>query len=85
MGGRKNPSCRWVPAAEGKLVDEALDGIGVALLLHTDDAALEMHYRFVLWLVLAVERFPRSQKFLLGDRIQTMALDELEARLARGV
>jgi hypothetical protein len=25
-----------------------------------------------------VERFPRSQKFLLGDRIQTTALDVLE-------
>ena len=33
-------------------------------------AALEAHYRFLLWLVPAVERFPRSQKFLLGDRIQ---------------
>ena len=29
-------------------------------------AALEAHYRFVLWLMPAVERFPRSQKFLLG-------------------
>ena len=41
-------------------------------------AALEAHYRFLLWLVPAVERFPRSQKFLLGDRIQTTALDVLE-------
>ena len=41
-------------------------------------AALEAHYRFVLWLVPAVERFPRSQKFLLGDRIQDVALDVLE-------
>ena len=41
-------------------------------------AALESHYRFVLWLVPAVERFPRSQKFLLGDRIQATALDVLE-------
>ena len=41
--------------------------------------ALEAHYRFLLWLVPAVERFPRSQKFLLGDRIQTTALDVLEA------
>ena len=38
-------------------------------------AALEAHYRFVLWLVPTVERFPRSQKFLLGDRIQATALD----------
>ena len=41
-------------------------------------AALESHYRFILWLVPAVERFPRSRKFLLGDRIQTTALDVLE-------
>ena len=41
--------------------------------------ALEAHYRFLLWLVPAVERFPRSQKFLLGDRIQGAALDVLES------
>ena len=38
--------------------------------------ALESHYRFLLWLAAAVERFPRSQKFLLGDR--GAALDVLE-------
>ena len=41
-------------------------------------AALEAHYRFVLWLVPTVERFPRKQKFLLGERIQATALDVLE-------
>lgn len=41
--------------------------------------ALEAHYRFILWLVPAVERFPRRQKFLLGDRIQCTALDVLDA------
>ena len=41
--------------------------------------ALEAHYRFLLWLVPAVERFPRSQKFLLGDRIQATALDVLDS------
>jgi hypothetical protein len=40
--------------------------------------ALEATYRFLLWLVPAVEKFPRSQKFLLGDRIQATALDVLE-------
>ena len=39
---------------------------------------MESHYRFVLWLVPTVERFPRRQKFLLGDRIQSTALDVLE-------
>lgn len=35
-------------------------------------------YCFQLWLVPTVEKFPRSQKFLLGDRIQATALDVLE-------
>ena len=39
--------------------------------------ALEAMYRFLLWLVPAVEKFPRSQKFLLGDRIQTSAREVL--------
>lgn len=39
--------------------------------------ALETHYRFIVWLVPTLERFPRSQKFLLGDRIQGSALDVL--------
>lgn len=45
----------------------------------TTGAALEAHYGFLLWLVPALERFPRSQKFLLGDRIQGVALDVLES------
>ena len=40
--------------------------------------ALESMYRFVLWPVPAVEKFPRRQKFLLGDRLQATALDVLE-------
>ena len=41
--------------------------------------ALEAWYRFLLWLVPTLERFPRRQKFLLGDRIQSTALDVLES------
>ena len=41
--------------------------------------ALEAWYRFLLWLVPALEHFPRRQKFLLGDRIQSTALDVLES------
>ena len=37
--------------------------------------ALECHYRFALWLVPELERFPRRQEFLLSDRIQGAALD----------
>ncbi|MBK8174676.1 MAG: diversity-generating retroelement protein Avd [Rhodospirillales bacterium] len=40
--------------------------------------ALEKAYQFVVWLVPTVEKFPRAQKFLLGDRIQSAALDILE-------
>ena len=45
--------------------------------------ALEAMYRFLLWLIPAVEKFPRSQKFLLGDRIQNTALDVLERLIAK--
>ena len=41
--------------------------------------ALEAHYQFMLWLIPAVEKFPRAQKFLLGDRIRATALDVQEA------
>jgi hypothetical protein len=40
--------------------------------------AVEVHFQFLMWLVPAIEKFPRTQKFLLGDRIQTTALDILE-------
>lgn len=41
--------------------------------------AVEAHFQFLRWLMPTVEKFPRSQKFLLGDRIQSTALDVLEA------
>lgn len=41
--------------------------------------AIEAHFQFLLWLIPAVEKFPRTQRFLLGDRIQTTALDVLES------
>lgn len=40
--------------------------------------ALEAMYRFILWLIPTLDKLPRSQKFLLGDRIQATALDVLE-------
>jgi hypothetical protein len=36
-------------------------------------------YQFLLWLVPAVDKFPRAQEFVLGDRIDTAALDVLDA------
>ncbi len=40
--------------------------------------ALEKWYQFLLWLVPTVEKFPRAQKFTLGDRIQASSLEVLE-------
>ena len=33
--------------------------------------ALVQTYRFLLWLIPTVDKFPRKHKFLLGDRIET--------------
>jgi hypothetical protein len=35
-------------------------------------------YRFILWLIPTLEKFPRGQRFLLGDRIENAALDVLD-------
>lgn len=40
--------------------------------------ALEAMYQFLLWLIPTLEKLPRSQKFLLGDRLQTGALEVLD-------
>jgi hypothetical protein len=40
--------------------------------------ALEAMNGFIRWLIPTLEKFPRSQKFLLGDRMQSAALDVLE-------
>jgi hypothetical protein len=41
--------------------------------------AIEAHYQLLNWLIPTVDKFPRAQRFLLGDRIQATALDVLEA------
>jgi len=40
--------------------------------------SLEKMYLFTVWLVPTIEKFPRSHKFLLGDRIQRASLDVLD-------
>jgi hypothetical protein len=35
-------------------------------------------YQFLLWLIPTLEKFPRSQKFLLGDQLQRQALKVLD-------
>jgi hypothetical protein len=42
-------------------------------------AVLEAHFQFLQWLFPAIARFPRGQKLLLTDRIQSIALDILES------
>jgi hypothetical protein len=42
-------------------------------------AAIEAHYQFLAWLAQTVEKFPRTHKFVIGDRIVALALDVLEA------
>jgi hypothetical protein len=32
-------------------------------------AAIEAHYQFLVWLLPTVEKFPKSHKFTIGDRI----------------
>jgi len=44
--------------------------------------ALEAMYQFLLWLIPTLDKFPKSQKFVLGDRIETVALDVLDALTA---
>jgi len=39
---------------------------------------LETPYQFLAWLVPTIERFPRRQKFMPGDRLESTALDLLE-------
>ena len=40
--------------------------------------ALEKAYQFVRWLIPTLDKFPRSQRFVLGDRIENTALTVLE-------
>lgn len=53
--------------------------VPIAINARRTGPALEAHYQFLTWLVPAIEKFPRAQKFLLGDRIQATALDILDA------
>jgi len=34
-------------------------------------------YDFLLWMIPKIEKFPRSKKFVLGDRIENLMLDIL--------
>jgi hypothetical protein len=47
--------------------------------------ALEAMYQFILWLIPAVDKFPRSQKFLLGDHIECTGLKSMTGAGFRAV
>ena len=47
----------------------------------TVPVVITKHYNLLLWLMKQVPKFPRSHKFVLGDRIQNHALDILECLL----
>ena len=40
--------------------------------------AITKLYDYILWLIPKLEKFPRSQKFLLADRMENLLLDILE-------
>ncbi len=80
MGGEA-PIAR--PGQTEAMDDDAAPAEGGPPAVHTgraltNVAALETMYQFVLWLVPVLDGLPRSQKFQLGDRLQTTALDVLD-------
>jgi 23S rRNA-intervening sequence protein len=40
--------------------------------------AITKLYDFILWIIPKLEKYPRSQKYILADRIQSLTLDILE-------
>jgi hypothetical protein len=40
--------------------------------------AITKLYDYILWIIPKLERFPRGQKFILADRIETLMLDILD-------
>lgn len=40
--------------------------------------AITKLYDYLLWMIPKLDKYPRSQKFLLADRIETLMLDILE-------
>lgn len=41
-------------------------------------SAIRKCYDLILWLVPAIDKFPRNRKFTLGDRMELLALDVLD-------
>lgn len=45
--------------------------------MHKEIDAITKLYDYILWLIPKLEKFPRSQKFLMADRIESLMLDIL--------
>ena len=45
--------------------------------------AITRLYDFILWMIPKLEKFPRRQKFLLGDRIETLLPTAIKTGSAR--
>ena len=43
--------------------------------------AITRLYDYLLWMIPKLDKFPRNQKFVLGDRVETTMLDILELLL----
>ena len=48
----------------------------------TNDAIILKTYTFLVYMVPILAKFPRDQKFLVGDRIETKILDVLDTFVA---
>ena len=54
------------------------EAAGIFLVIPKEVDAITKLYDFLLWIILKLEKFPRSQKFLIADRIEAVLLDVLD-------
>lgn len=53
--------------------------LGGYRLRRADVAVIQRLYDLMLWYFQRVEKFPRSQRFVVGDRIESLLLDVLDS------
>jgi hypothetical protein len=46
--------------------------------MHKEVDAITQLYDFILWIIPKIDKFPRNRRFVLGDRIEVLALEILE-------
>ena len=57
------------------------DGCGAMVRTSGEVDAVTKFYDLLLWMVPKLDKFPRNQKYLIGERIETLLLDILELLL----